>query len=320
MHYLPYPNLTTITVMGIPRPSAVNVSYWWQTWSSVTASTRITSTMNLNAGTADMVTLYSGSREDALAETLADLTAGLVDTGALTMEQLLASYEEVSLLETIGWFTGLYTVDELLSTTTLPPLSSRTSRRKVKSSFVIQPYSMSDISELIHMRETGVLNQIEWKAYGGSVALGLPPPAASAEDAKRAASSRVLIDPAESAYRTELYTSDTTPILRGQLFEMHFAQSHTSPPADPTRYVVDALIVDQVNRAGVNISILANTTHCYPGYIDITLETTVLTQPGYHYFGEESTQKLAELRQIYDPSDALSSRTSDYLYPSSLAN
>ena len=182
---------------------------------------------------------------------------------------------------------------------------------QVKSVMVAQPISREGISKMVLLRcnECNQLNQIEWKAHAGVVSV--------TEYNTHKTNNRRLLG-SESDYLVAdkvgskhsdgaahpMYTDDRSPLVRGELFEMHYGNSESSPSEDND-------LLTNISTISVCVSqyIQHNYDTSYIGYIDFNLTT-----PGESYFGVENTAKLRNLLCDVDPKRVLRTNMSDYLF------
>ncbi len=251
------------------------------------ASNKVTATLNFEPNSRfKFMALYLGSREDALAETFVDLYDAM--QALYTPDEVRAAFSEVTYFDAIVWFTetaALKSREDFLQVVSLPPLETRsTSRRKVKSVMVTEPVSPEGINELTLLRHYNVVTQIEWKAHGGVLPASL------------------------SRVKHHLYTNDLSPLLRGELYEMHFGNSYNQNNATPED---DASLVRSVQAVYDHLQpfFTHNGNAAYIGYVD-----SDLAHPGVSYFGAENTVKLRDLLLRVDPTKVLRTNMSEYLF------
>jgi hypothetical protein len=230
---LDYPNVTRLLLPDVNFTStdstnAIQIALWWQTWASKEVHLNFTTTLTFSKTGVHIEGLHLGSLQSALDESFDDLKEAFA--GIFSEEVLLSSYQEMTFLEAVLWFTKYDTLEDLIETKHLPTLEERShSRRKAKSLFALVPVTEEAVQKIINYRLAGTLNQIEWKAYGGSAATS-----------------------------GSFYTDDLSPLLRGHLFEMHFGNSGGVDSS------TDSALVESVNAVATDLAVhFANNT----GYI-----------------------------------------------------
>jgi hypothetical protein len=229
---------------------------------------------------------YMGNRSRALQETLGDVSSGF--KGIFTEDEVADMYKEGSFLDAVLAWTGEKSLEDLISITSLPPLSTRVlERRKAKSILVYDILSEDAVRSFVgnstELFKSSLLDQMEFKAYGGINKIGV-------------------------------YTDFNSPLLRGHLYEIHYGNFYipnaTTQNDRSLLSILDDELVSSVNSIGINLHknfSFENTA--YVGYIDDDL-----VDPGQSYFGANNVAYLSQVRDQYDPNGVLISRSSEYLY------
>jgi hypothetical protein len=286
--------LTTISIPNIKfskydTTGIKKAMLWWQTWASAIAPSEITSTLSFRSRSISIRMLYAGSLDKALAVILPDMLTGL--TGVLSSEEIRSGFHEVDYLGALSWMGAGDSKEELLDLISLKPVSERSTRRISKSSLVKQPLSEDQIDVLMKHWFQKNLKKMQWKAYGGR---GVP-------------------------LASQLYTSKTSPLLKGHIFEMHYGtvykfQGGYDKLSKRKEKKLDSTVAKIIKRTEEVASEISQWNNiggesAYIGYIDATLSS-----PGNAYFGLKNTQRLNQIRSKYDPNDILITRVSEYLY------
>lgn len=262
-------DMTLITSME----QFVSFSYWWQTWAPALSS-NVTSVLHFKKGKIIFQFLYLGRKQSAMRETYGAIVKQL--HGYVNASAIEEAYVERSTLDTVLWWShddSLQTLDDLLAVKTLPPLSER-SRRKTKSNYCYEPVNHTALELIYNALENKIINQAEWKAYN----YGTNKP----------------------------FTTPTSPLLRGHIYEFHYGNSYKS---DQDTKVHDEELVDEVNALGHQFAHYYYGYNAYIGYVDSDLLT-----PGNDYFGVENTARLSRIQENYDPTNVLQTESSVYLY------
>ena len=225
-------------------------------------------------------------------------------------------------------------MQDLLAIKALPPLSERRSRRKTKASLVQTPLSPAAWLALFGYTQRHEINQLEIRPLGGRlhpvgatprpsrrVCFGYSAGVFAYRSHRKCDESRgvtpyiLAVTTGGSQVIGRMYTTEASPLLRGHMFEFHYASSWAANGSE-TRLEIrkrDAELVGRMNAiaADFNRQFLNASFLAYAGYGDWDLQA-----PAADWFGAENAAKLAALRRKYDPLDALYSSAARYMYPS----
>jgi len=283
--------ITTVTLPSIPFDKSISLTQWWQSWATVEAPSPLTLTLSFYSDGVQIRGVWLGPRVQAL-DVLYD-TFVRAFNGLLEPEQVSRSFVEGSYEDAVLWWSATSgssntttTLDDLLKTTSLPPLNDRF-RRKGKSALVYSLLTEAEIERLIYLFTSKQINDLEMKAYGG-----VKYPVAE-----------------QKSGQNNYYTDLNSPLLRGHLYEIHYGNSYNAPPHEEDLEPKDQELVDKVEAAGSVITAIVGNKRAYPGYIDLNL-----TNPLLSYFGAQNGVKLKRMRDKFDPFRVFWNRASDFLF------